>query len=53
MFNRSEDVMEVSVPVDPGTYTEQWPGNRTLRVQNHLTVQVPPLYASVWLRVDE
>jgi glycosidase len=53
LFNRAEDVMNVTVPADAGTWVEAWPGDREQQVGDSLTVQVLPLRASVWLRVGD
>ena len=50
LFNRSEDIMDLTVEADPGAYAEAWPGDREQQVEGTLTVQLLPLGASVWLR---
>jgi glycosidase len=53
LFNSSEDVQDVTIEVDPGTYAEELFGSRVERAQGSLTVELPPLGASVWVRVGE
>jgi glycosidase len=53
LFNRSDDVQDVTVEVDPGTYAEQLRGVRTEPTQGSLAVELMPLEASVWVRVGD
>jgi len=53
LFNSSEDVQDVTIEVDSGTYAEALDGGRVKQTQESLTLELPPLGASVWVRVGE
>jgi len=53
MFNVSEDFQDVTIEVDSGTYSEELFGSRVERAQGSLTVRLPPLGATVWVRVGD
>jgi glycosidase len=53
LFNTSEDLQDVVVEVDSGTWAEQLGGSRVLQVDGELRLELLPLGASVWIRTGD
>ena len=53
LFNTSEDLQDVVVELEPGTWAEQLGGSRVLQVAGELRLELLPLNGVVWLRTGD
>ena len=53
LFNTSEDLQDVVVELEPGTWAEQLGGSRVLQVAGELRLELLPLNGTVWLRTGD
>ena len=53
LFNTSEDLQDVVVELEPGTWAEQLGGSRVLQVAGELRLELLPLKGVVWLRTGD